>query len=166
MKKSLINKILSRYLKIYGVYSIYHRYSNNFILETSLIEIANNNNMPMLFSIYNKLSLPESSYNNCLISILCSNYYNTLFNSMLFNILIDDIISYLKANNVYEIFEYELKVIHKMTIDDYIKSSKERLSPFRFIRYAFRFKDTLYGESYWSDVDRKFINFLYTKLNS
>ncbi len=155
MKSTLINKVLSRYLKELNVYSFYHINCDKNIINNILHRhIAYNT--PIITDIYQYLDFKDAtSLLNC-ASIFCSDYYNKLFNLILFNVTYKHIISYMKIIGAYNAFENEIKRNFHMSIDDYVNYCKYNMvTPFRFIRYAFNYPNTKDGHVYWIDIESK-----------
>lgn len=146
----LIDKLFYRFLKENNMYIPFRKCSNK---ELTLIEMLKSSSSQDIFSTFIIYGLKNDSYENNilrqkrkLINFL-RNYKNAeKFNTILFSIVKDDIVSYFEENNLFDIFYKDIvseSIFYKC---DSLKTilnfcEKYGISPFNFIEWLMTDED-------------------------
>lgn len=163
MKTYLFDIILNRASKQCKFYhSINRNYNKNDLAEFIKKRIENDGSLTLdeIFIkgkiLNNKIDLNESDkyYNfvkqiNKIIHLLVKNKLSNIFKN-------DDTLYNFTSN---------LKKLEQINVNEYFEYSiKKNITPFDFIMYAFVWRLTPQGFTYWRDLDREYRKFLTTKL--
>ena len=146
----LIDKLFYRFLKENNMYIPFRKCSNK---ELTLIEMLKQQSSQDIFSTFIIYGLKNDSYENNilrqkrkLINFLHNNKNAEKFNTILFSIVKDDIVSYFEENNLFDIF-YKYIVSESIFYKcDSLKTilnfcEKYGISPFNFIEWLMTDED-------------------------
>ena len=146
----LIDKLFYRFLKENNMYIPFIKCSNK---ELTLIEMLKQPSSKDIFSTFIIYGLKNDSYENNilrqkrkLINFLHNNKNVEKFNTILFSIVKNDIVSYFEENNLFDIFYNDIvseSIFYKCDSLKTILNSCEKygISPFNFIEWLMTDED-------------------------
>lgn len=167
MKTYLFDIILNRASKEYGFYNCINRNYNKNELTNFVKKRIENDDILTIEDIFINFKILCDSKNK-------QDFINK-FIQLIYSFINSEVTNFLNENDALNIFISNLKELRQINysisdkkpkkINEYIKYLiNKEIEPFDFIVYAFEWRYTPQGFTYWSDLDMKYRKFLTAKL--